>query len=155
MEFHHRQVSRQEVAERVDDRVKRQGVLRRDNNPLELHSIIDESVLYRRVGTRATMVGQLRHLVDVSTLPAVRLQVVPLEAGVLHATWFGPFTLFTSAGGEAPFMFCTEHLGGMNYQDGPGVIDQHLKLFEHLVARAMSPAQSAELIHEKAENYPT
>ena len=50
-------------------------------------------------------------------------------------------------------MVCTEDLTGFNYLDRRPVIDAHAQLFEHLARVALSPRDSADLIHEIAETY--
>jgi transcriptional regulator with XRE-family HTH domain len=64
---------------RVTVRMIRQEVLTARNPPLELSVVIDESVLFRKVGSREVMAGQLRHLAEMSRLPNVDLRILPLE----------------------------------------------------------------------------
>jgi transcriptional regulator with XRE-family HTH domain len=64
---------------RVAVRMIRQEVLTARNPPLELSVVIDESVLFRKVGSREVMAGQLRHLAEMSRLPNVDLRILPLE----------------------------------------------------------------------------
>jgi transcriptional regulator with XRE-family HTH domain len=66
------------IERRVQTRLIRQGLLRRDQ-PLELHAIVDESVLRRQRADRPVMYEQLRYLVEVSELPNVTLQVLSLD----------------------------------------------------------------------------
>lgn len=64
---------------RVAVRMIRQEVLTTRNPPLELSVVIDESVLFRKVGSREVMAGQLRHLAEMSRLPNIDLRILPLE----------------------------------------------------------------------------
>ncbi|MBE1532606.1 transcriptional regulator with XRE-family HTH domain [Actinomadura algeriensis] len=64
--------------EAVDVRLSRQSILTRDDEkdaPI-LSLLIDEQALYRQVGDAETMKGQLEHLIDLSMLPNVTVQVV-------------------------------------------------------------------------------
>jgi transcriptional regulator with XRE-family HTH domain len=72
-------------------RMNRQKVLTRDK-PLELHVVIDESVLRRQVGSPEVMRGQLAHLVEMADRENIKLQVLPLTAGP-HLALTGVFTI--------------------------------------------------------------
>jgi transcriptional regulator with XRE-family HTH domain len=79
---------REEVERRVEARLARQRLLARDP-PLELRTVIDESVLHRQIGSRAVMREQLEHLVTVSRRPSIRLQI--LAFGGDHPIGTGSF----------------------------------------------------------------
>jgi hypothetical protein len=66
------------IERRVQTRLTRQRLLNRDQ-PLELHAVIDESVLRRQRADRPVMNEQLRHLVEVSELNNVTVQILPLD----------------------------------------------------------------------------
>ena len=70
-------IPREEVERRVEARLARQRRLSRDP-PLELLTVIDESVLYRKIGSGSVMHEQLEHLVTAGSLPSVRLQILAL-----------------------------------------------------------------------------
>ena len=58
--------SEEEVQRRVELRLGRQQILDRDDDPVRLWVVFDESVLYRRRGTPRAMAAQIRHLIEVS-----------------------------------------------------------------------------------------
>ncbi|MEU9870373.1 helix-turn-helix transcriptional regulator [Actinomadura sp. NPDC048021] len=62
----------------ADTRISRQAIITRegDNPAPTLVLLIDEQALYRPVGTAETMREQLEHLVEISMLPNVTVQVV-------------------------------------------------------------------------------
>ncbi|TDC85124.1 helix-turn-helix transcriptional regulator [Actinomadura sp. 7K507] len=66
--------------EAADARIARQAILkdpRQDETSSPIYVVlIDEQVLYRQVGTPETMREQLEHLVDMSMLPNITVQVV-------------------------------------------------------------------------------
>lgn len=66
------------IERRVQTRLIRQRLLTGDQ-PLELHAIIDESVLRRQRADRPVMHDQLQHLAEMSQLPNITLQVLRLE----------------------------------------------------------------------------
>ena len=65
--------SRDEVERRVEVRMERQAVLRNDN-PLNLWSIVNEAALRRQVGGAAVMQAQLRYLMEVSSFRMSRFR---------------------------------------------------------------------------------
>jgi transcriptional regulator with XRE-family HTH domain len=68
-----------EVERRVEARRLRQQVLQREP-PLELSVVMDESVLHRKLGEASVMRAQLRHIVEVSRLPNIRVRILPLRS---------------------------------------------------------------------------
>ncbi|WP_242903009.1 helix-turn-helix domain-containing protein [Actinomadura terrae] len=80
----------QELERRVEVRMRRQELLRRDR-PLELAVVMDEAVLCRRIGDRKVMREQLDHLLRMSELPNVTVQILPLD--IAHSVLAETFIL--------------------------------------------------------------
>jgi transcriptional regulator with XRE-family HTH domain len=78
-----------EIERRLEARRLRQQVFQRDP-PLQLSVVMDESVLYRQLGDASVMREQLEHIIDVSRLPHVRVQILPLKGA--HRVTAGAFT---------------------------------------------------------------
>jgi transcriptional regulator with XRE-family HTH domain len=78
-----------EAERRVEARRLRQQVLQR-NPPLQLSVVMDESVLYRKVGEASVMRAQLEHIVEASRLPNIRVRILPLKSN--HQVATGAFT---------------------------------------------------------------
>jgi DNA-binding XRE family transcriptional regulator len=146
-------LSEADVARRVEARRARQNVVFRERDPLILSVVLDESVLHRVAGDRTVMRGQLDHLVVTASLPNVTIRVLPLHAGVFSAAW-GSFTVITSPGSTDPYMACVEDRVGMHYLDRPNEVEEHVALYEHLSAVALSPTESLTLINAAKESYP-
>jgi transcriptional regulator with XRE-family HTH domain len=131
---------------RVEARLLRQQVLTRDP-PLELSVVIDESVLHRRIGTRAVMRQQLEHLVQASELPNVEVRVhrldddVPFTAGAFSYMQFPRVHDVPS-----PDLVSVEYLEGTYYLEYEEQTYQYRVAFEHLVSRSLDPAQSRSII---------
>ncbi|MBO2457788.1 helix-turn-helix domain-containing protein [Actinomadura violacea] len=70
--------TRRQIERRVDLRMRRQEVLRRDD-PMTLSAVIDESVLLRAIAGRDVMQAQMLALLEVAALPNVRIHVLPLD----------------------------------------------------------------------------
>jgi DNA-binding XRE family transcriptional regulator len=69
------------IEEGVAQRLARRDILTRDDDPAHLFAVIDQATIVRPVGDRAVMREQLRHLLTMSELPNVSIQVVELESG--------------------------------------------------------------------------
>ncbi|MBV6699361.1 helix-turn-helix transcriptional regulator [Kitasatospora aureofaciens] len=67
-----------DVAEAVKARLARSRVIRTGNHRFAI--LVEESVLYYRLGSVETMAEQLGHLLTVMSLPAVSLGVIPFTA---------------------------------------------------------------------------
>jgi transcriptional regulator with XRE-family HTH domain len=147
-----RDLSEADVVRRVDTRRARQKVLFRERDPLVLSVVLDESVLLRVAGDRTVMRGQLDHLAGTAALPNVTIRILPLHAGVFSAAW-GSFTIITSPGATEPYMACVEDRVGMHYLDRPHEVEEHVALYEHLSAVALSPTASLDLITGTKERY--
>lgn len=68
----------QDIALRVEVRMRRQELLFRKDNPLTLIAIMDESVLLRMIGNRDVMRRQMLKLLSLAELPNVEIYILPL-----------------------------------------------------------------------------
>lgn len=78
-----------EVERRVEARRLRQQVLQREP-PLRLSVVMDESVLYRRLGDASVMRRQLEHIIELSHRPDIRVRILQLNSD--HPVTAGAFT---------------------------------------------------------------
>lgn len=134
------------VDARVEARMERQSVLTREP-PLRLEVVLDEALLLRRYGDAGVMADQLRHLEELSALPNLRLQVLPLDGP--HPIATGSFTLlqFPHVGGiKFHDVVYIEHLNGCSYLEEETETYRHRLSFERLRAEALGPAESLERI---------
>ncbi|PZG39603.1 hypothetical protein C1I98_23660 [Spongiactinospora gelatinilytica] len=69
-----------EVEALVSRRMERRAILDREAPP-RIWIMMDENVLLRPIGGRATLVEQLKFLLEMAQHPSVTIQVVPNEAG--------------------------------------------------------------------------
>jgi transcriptional regulator with XRE-family HTH domain len=135
------------VDARVEARLERQSVLTREINPLRLAVVLDEALLLRRHGDSAVMAEQLRHLQELSALPNLTLQVLPLDGP--HPIATGSFTLlqFPLVGGiKFHDVVYIEHLNGCSYLEEETETYRHRLSFERLRAEALGPSESLERI---------
>ncbi|MBY8875870.1 helix-turn-helix domain-containing protein [Micromonospora sp. PLK6-60] len=139
-----------EIEQQVATRLDRQPVLARDRPPL-LTAVIDEYVLRRCIGGPEVMREQVCHLVKLgSTLPRVRIQVVPLTAGA-YAGLDGPFVIATSPAGE-DVVYQEGHRHGQVI-DRTDYTRQMVEVWESIRGEALSQRQSLDLMAEVAETW--
>ncbi|MGH3564839.1 MAG: helix-turn-helix domain-containing protein [Pseudonocardia sp.] len=139
------------VERRVLARQARQQILTRAS-PLHLHVILDEAILERPVGTSAIMRNQLRRLIDESAADHVTVQVLPKAAGASPAM-DGPFSVM-SLPEPIPDFGYAEGPGGAVYIEDRELVRMCIVKWGILTERAVSPADSLDLIKEAAKAYP-
>ncbi|MFD5589910.1 helix-turn-helix transcriptional regulator [Streptomyces griseorubiginosus] len=127
------------VEERVAARMERQAILTDRKPPVALHFVIYEAVL------RSPQVDaeQLRHLLEVSRLRNVVLQVLPFERAISDAL-MGPMVLLETRDHER-FAF-TEGPFASELSADPDVVSRVTERLSMIRAQALSPAESARFI---------
>jgi transcriptional regulator with XRE-family HTH domain len=131
--------SADEANDRVRLRLARQELLVQDE-PVEFHAIVDEAALRRPVGGRDVMRRQLEHLVSVSELPNITLQVLPFSAGA-HVGMDGSFVLLGFPEGDPDTVYVGTATGGV-FQDKTEQLERYTTVFEALVEISLDPAES-------------
>ncbi|WP_157018147.1 helix-turn-helix domain-containing protein [Cryptosporangium arvum] len=147
-------LSEADVDERVQLRLERQSVLRRDR-PVELLAILDEAVLRRPISDPDAMRAQLAHLLTASQWPNVTIQILPFSAGPHAAAATGPFVLLSFDHlGEAPGEIAYgENPANALYMETQQETDRYLHVVEYLVGQALSPTASAAMIAGAMQEY--
>jgi DNA-binding XRE family transcriptional regulator len=143
------QQSARQIDRAVELRVQRQEALTRDD-PLKLWLILNEAVIRRAVGGADVMGGQLAHLVKAGEWPSVTLQVLPLSSGA-HPALNGPFCILEFPERTDPDVVYTEGVAGHAYLERDSEVRACAEAFDLLRAAALSPADSAEMISNIAE----
>jgi transcriptional regulator with XRE-family HTH domain len=133
-----------EINRRVALRMARQYVLTREVPP-NVWVVLDEAVLRRPIGGQAAMRAQLRHLIEVSQLPHVSIQVIPFQTGG-HAAAGGPFSLLRFAEYDLPDVVYLEQLSSAQYLDKQDVVDRYLAVMERLCLQAQTPTASVKML---------
>ena len=98
------------------------------------------------MGGTSTMRAQLRHLIEVSQLPRVTVQIMPFRAGG-HAASGGPVTILRLPGGQLPDVVYLEQLASALYPDKPAEIEYYWGVMNRLVVRAESPEATPTILH--------
>jgi transcriptional regulator with XRE-family HTH domain len=129
----------------VEFRMARQDLLGQAAPPT-LEVVLEECALRRPVGGRRAMRAQLKHLLEVTDLPNLTLQVLPLGVGE-HAAMSGAFTVFRFAERADPDVVYLEHTTSDLYVENHQEVDRYGAAFERLKGAALSPRRSAEFLN--------
>jgi hypothetical protein len=129
-----------EIERLVHMRLQRQQILYRERPPT-LHAVIDEAVLYRLIGGREVMRGQLTVLT--AQRPHVTVQVLPLSAGA-HESIDGPLTLMRLPG--EPDVAYADGWARGQVIDTPEEMLRAQQAFEQLATLALPPDMSVDMI---------
>jgi hypothetical protein len=124
------------VEELVQVRLKRRDVLTREPS-LHCWALVDESVLRRTVGGPSVMAAQLGHLIEVTALPNVDLQIIPFEAGA-HPAMDSTFRIL-EFGDPVPDVVYVEGLVGKIYVEKAQELEICRKVFGCLIELALDP----------------
>ncbi|WP_433680493.1 helix-turn-helix domain-containing protein [Nocardia sp. CA-119907] len=147
-----------EIERRVQLRIKRQTLVTRHTNPVEVVVIVHESVLRQVIGSRQAMVEQMRALIDASRLPNVTLQVLPYEAGYPTGAQIGPFTILEFGADSKghpvePSVVYMEGFTGALYVDKPSSVEQYGRAYRTIQGAAMDVQRSRRKLRDLAEEF--
>ncbi|GAA2599501.1 helix-turn-helix transcriptional regulator [Actinomadura fulvescens] len=142
--------SRTEIERRIAARKARQALLDRASAP-RLDVILDEAILYRAIGGKAVMEAQLESLAEASRRPQVTVRLLPRAAGE-HAGLDGRFTILSFPDPADPDIAYVEGTMGDVYLESSEAIAQHRARFDRVTALALTPEESAHLLHEAARS---
>ncbi len=139
-----------EIDRRVEVRMARQAVLRRDSPPPpQLAVILNEGVLRRQVGNTETMRAQLLHLATVHERMNVTVQVLPFTAGP-HAAMVGPFQFLEFPDPGDPGVVNIENIMGSLALEKADELRRYGEVWRAIQAIALSPADSRTIINSFA-----
>lgn len=137
-----------QIAQTVSLRKQRQERLQRRGDRLNLTAVHFEAALRLKVGSAETMADQLDHLVEVSALPNVSVQVIPYDAGMYEGIR-GPFSLLTMPWQEIPSVN-TEGYGTSRFAEEPHEVEYFLAVWKQLSKLALPPEESIGFIADRA-----
>jgi transcriptional regulator with XRE-family HTH domain len=139
----------QELERRLEVRSRRQSLLSQDD-PVELRVVMDEAVFHRVVGGVSVMARQLDHLVAMSELPHVTVQMMPFEAGA-HAGMDGAFVILEYEDAGYPDVVMAENAAGGLFLEKDHEIARYRSLFDLIKSSALSPAATVDRIAAQAK----
>ncbi|GAA1514406.1 helix-turn-helix transcriptional regulator [Dactylosporangium maewongense] len=142
----HGRAKADEIDRRVELRMARQQVLTRADAP-KLWVVVDEAALRRPIGGTHVMRGQVDALLEANTLPNVRLQVIPFNAGG-HAAAGGAFTILRFPDQDLPDVVYIEQLTSALYLDKRDDVDLYAEAMERLCVEARPPTETQKVLEE-------
>lgn len=140
----HRTEPEHEIDRRVQLRIDRQKMLAEPGAP-QFWAVIDEAALSRPFGPPDVMRGQIEHLLEMSTMPNVTIQVLPFRLGS-HAAAGGPFTILRFAEPDLPDVVYLEQLNSAVYLEKRSDVEQYLAVIERVSVQAETPVRSRTLL---------
>lgn len=147
----HRNATASELDRRVQLRMARQRLLSRTEAP-QLWVVMDEAVLRRPIGGPAVMRAQLESLIEVTSRPHVRVQIVPFDAGG-HAGAGGAFTILRFPDRDLPDVVYIEQLASALYLDKRDDVDHYAEAMERLCIEASPPSATPGFIEKVLQDY--
>ncbi|MBE9373132.1 helix-turn-helix domain-containing protein [Saccharopolyspora sp. HNM0983] len=115
----------------------------------EVMCVLGEATLYRAIGGKHVLRGQLQHLRWVAARPNVTLQILPFDSGE-HVALGTSWTVLHLAEPVATFVY-TESLVGSDYFDKPSQTGRHLKAFDILCGAASSDRTSVDMLDRRID----
>jgi transcriptional regulator with XRE-family HTH domain len=146
-----RDVPAEEVDRRVELRESRQKRLTEPGAPT-LWAVVDEAALRRPIGSPRVMRAQVDHLLEMSELPNVILQVLPFRLGARSAAG-GPFTILRFAEPDLPDIVHTEQLTSAVYLDERVDVEPYLAVMEQVTAQAETPLASQDMLRRQSREW--
>jgi transcriptional regulator with XRE-family HTH domain len=134
----------EEIEHRVDLRMRRQRMITEGTGP-RLWAVIDEAALRRPIGGREVMRAQVQHLIEVSELPNIVLQVMPFRFGG-HAAETGAFSILRFPEQDLPDVVYLEQLTSALYLDKRDDVDAYIQVMERLSVDSLTPEQTVDLL---------
>ena len=132
-----------DVDQAVASRLRRQETLHHGDHRFVV--LTEESALRHRIGSADVLRGQLRHLLEVMTLPAVALGIIPFTADRPHMWLVEPFYCFDRE------RVIVETLSAEITITAPGEIDLYERAFVELGRMAVYGHAARDRINEALE----
>ena len=141
----------EEVERRVDLRRRRREILTSSNAP-QVWAVIDEAALHRLVGDKQLMREQLEHLVELSQLPHVTVQVLPFDMGA-HPGILGQYAILEFPDASDSSVVYIEGVTSDLYLEKANDVQRYSVMYEHLRAQALNVDQTRQFIADIAKEY--
>ncbi|MEU7304674.1 helix-turn-helix transcriptional regulator [Streptomyces sp. NPDC007206] len=146
------ETSTAEIEKRVQVRMRRQERITAETNSLRLWVVLDEAALKRVVGSKLVMREQLDHLIEMSQLPHVTVQVLPFEVGA-HPGLNGQYAILEFADAADSSVVYLEGVTSDLYLEKAQDVQKYAVMYEHLRAQSLNVEQSRQFIAKVAKDY--
>lgn len=139
------------VYQRVEARLRRQELLRRDRPP-KYRVLLDEAVLHRQVGGTAVIRVQLDKILNLVSEDRVIVQIIPFSVGA-YAARDSNFDYLEFGESSLPGMVFVEGLVRDFYLERPAELGRFREVVEYLRDVALTPRDSVKTIKETYEKF--
>lgn len=139
------------IEQRVESRLRRQQLLDQAQHPFELWAILDEAALRRVVGSPEVMCKQIRHVIEMSSMPNVKIQIISFAAGA-HPAMDSTFNILEFSKPVSDVVY-VEGLQGWLYLERQDEVDRYRRTFDQLSRMALSPEKSASFLERISDSY--
>ncbi|MEU9010980.1 helix-turn-helix transcriptional regulator [Streptomyces sp. NPDC048479] len=141
-----------DIEKRVSVRLRRQERINDAEHPLRLWVVVDEAALRRLVGDKQLMREQLEHLVELSQLPHVTVQVLPFDMGA-HPGINGQYAILEFPDASDSSVVYIEGVTSDLYLEKANDVQKYSVMYEHLRAQALNVDQTRQFIADIAKDY--
>jgi transcriptional regulator with XRE-family HTH domain len=138
--------TREQAEEAVKSRMARKEIFRRSNPP-ELYAVLDESILYRPIGSESVTRDQLAYLIEVAHSP-ITIQILPLSARITAGLLGGCLIAHTTGGPTAAFV--DSPVSGKVW-DGEAEIEMLIRRYQTCRSEALPQSLSLRKIKERLD----
>ncbi|MFG2091424.1 MULTISPECIES: helix-turn-helix domain-containing protein [unclassified Spirillospora] len=138
-----------EVERRVAARMARQKAWVEREEPTRLWTILDETALRRVIGGPEVMRAQYRRIIELTDLPNVMFQVMPVAAGG-HPGVVGSFAVLGFPQRFTPNVVYVENMTSALYIEDEKEVHTYSLAFEQMAAMALSPEDSLAMLERLA-----
>ncbi|MFO7249660.1 MAG: helix-turn-helix transcriptional regulator [Actinomycetes bacterium] len=142
----HPRASKEEIDRRIELRERRQQRLLGPDAPT-LWAVVDEAAVRRPFGGPKVMRGQIKHLLEMTERPNIRLQVLPFSRGG-HAAAGGPFTFLRFSEPALPDVVYIEQLTSALYLDKREDTDAYMEVMDRVSVQANTVAASKQFLKD-------
>ncbi|MFJ8112139.1 helix-turn-helix domain-containing protein [Streptomyces sp. NPDC096132] len=135
-----------EIEHRLTHRMKRQGILHRENPP-PYTAVIHEAALRMGFGGPAIARAQLKHLIDMSELPHVTIRVIPFGADDFPTTGQS-FDYVEGALRQLDTVQLDSHHGACEFLDAEAQLDKYREVLDRMESCSLGTTESRDFIHD-------
>ncbi|WP_407840647.1 helix-turn-helix domain-containing protein [Streptomyces sp. DSM 116496] len=141
----------EQIATRLEVRLRRQHRAHHPARPFRLWVVLDESALRRVVGTPEIMREQLAYLNHLGAQPHITVQVLPHDVGA-HPGVSGQFSIlhFTADAAGAGTVYLERFTSDL-YLEKRSDVQHYSAMHDHLQAQALNPDSTRHFITRAAE----
>jgi DNA-binding XRE family transcriptional regulator len=141
-----------DIDRRVKVRMRRQDRVKATENPLRLWAVLDEAALRRQVGNKDVMTQQLEHLLEMSRLPHITVQLIPFTMGA-HPGVSGQYAILEFPDAADSSVVYIEGVTSDLYLEKAQDVQKYSVMYEHLRAQALNADQTRDFIKQVIKDY--